>query len=376
MKAKNTMIMVIVIVIAVATIGGVSYYVLNSGSEAHTSKKIVLQGSGATFLQPQLEAWIQEYMKTHKNIDIEYRGIGSGAGQKEFLINKITDFCGSDPPLSHEQWLKYKGQVLQIPVILGAVAVVYNIPDIPDNIHLNLTPEIIAKIYMGEIKYWDDPSIKQINPKIADRLPHKEIIGVHRSDASGTTQIFTTFLHKGAPDTWPEKLVGKLIDWPIDKTGRGIGGKGNPGVAQYVKKTEYSIGYVELAYVYKSNLRMAAIRNREGVFTLPSPETIKAAASGALKTGLIPDSPDKDFSRELEAIIYAPGKNTYPIVSFSHIFVWKTYSDKDKAEAIKDFLKWIATEGEKDQYIVKGYVAVPDEIKQICLKAVEMITTK
>jgi len=334
------------------------------------SKIIYLRGSGATFLQPQLEAWIQKFMKKHTNIVIEYQGIGSGAGQEQFFKG-LTDFCGSDPPLNHEKWLKYKGKVLQLPVILGAVAIVYNIPEIPSNVHLKLSGKVLALIYKGKIEYWDDPHIRELNPELADRLPHKKIIVVHRSDASGTTQIFTTFLHKAAPEIWTKDLVGKTIDWPVDSTGRGIGGKGNPGVTAAVANTEYSIGYVELAYALKNNLALAAIENREGVFILPSPETIQAAAKYALTTGLLPTSPDKDFSKEMDAIIYAPGKDSYPITAFSHIFVWKSYKNKAKAEALKKFIEWIYTEG--SNYIIEGYVAVPEEIKKIGLKAIEMI---
>ena len=128
---------------------------------------------------------------------------------------------------------------------------------------------------------------------------------------------------------------------------------------------------MELAYALKNNLAVAAIRNREGVFVLPSTETIQSAAEHALKTGLIPTSPDGDFSKELDAIIYAPGRNSYPLTAFSHIFVWKTYEDKAKAEALKKFIEWIYTRGSK--HIVEGYVAVPEEIKSIGLKAVELI---
>ncbi len=341
-----------------------------TSTKTTTGNKVTLRGSGATFPQPQIEAWINEFMKQYPNIVIEYRGIGSGAGQKEFFQG-LTDFCGSDPPLSHEAWSNYKDKVLQLPIILGAVVVAYNVPEIPKDVHLNLTGEILALIYKGDIVYWDDERIKEINPAIADKLPHKEIIAVHRSDASGTTQIFTTFLHKAAPDIWGSDLVGKTIDWPVDKTGRGVGGKGNPGVTANIVNTEYSLGYVELAYALENNLNIAAIGNSEGNFVLPSTETIQAAAKHAVATGLIPDTPLGDFSKELDAIIYAPGKDSYPITAFSHIFVWRQYADKDKAEAIKEFIKWIYTEGSK--HIVKGYIAVPEEIKKIGLKAVDII---
>lgn len=360
----------VAIVILVITIVFLVFYGLSLVRGSVTSKIVYIRGSGATFPQPQFEVWIQAFMKKYSNIVIEYQGVGSGAGQEQFFKG-LTDFCGSDPPLSYEKWLEYKGKVLQLPVILGAIAVVYNIPEIPKNVHLNLSGKVLALIYKGEIEFWDDPRIKELNPGLANKLPHKKIIVVHRSDASGTTQVFTTFLHRSAPNIWPKELVGKTIDWPVDRTGRGVGGKGNPGVTAIIVNTRYSIGYVELTYALKNNLSMAAIRNREGVFVTPSKATIQAAARYALETGLIPSSPDGDFSRELDAIVYAPGKTSYPITTFSHIFVWRNYGDKSKAEAIKKFIEWIYTEGSK--YVIEGYVAVPEEMKEIGLKAAEMI---
>ncbi len=336
---------------------------LSTGSEGET---IVIRGAGSSFLQPQLEAWIQGFMRYDGKIIVEYQSVGSGAGQKQFFQG-LADFAGSDPPLSHDDWEKYRGKVLQLPVILGAVAVVYNIPDIPKSIHLNLTGEILAGIYKGTINYWDDPKIKSINPGIADKLPHREIIAVHRSDASGTTQIFTTFLRKSAPSIWPKDLVGKTIDWPVDKTGRGVGGKGNPGVTATILSTPYSIGYVELAYALEGNLGLAAIRNKDGVFVLPSPRTIKAAARHALESGLMPSSPEDDFSGELNAIIYAGGSDSYPITAFSHIIIWAKYNSEAKAEALRLFIQWIYTEGLN--YIVEGYVAVPPEVARLGLQA-------
>lgn len=344
--------------------------IFHTGLGGRSSSSVVLRGSGATFLQPQLEAWIEAFMKEHKDIVIEYSGIGSGAGQEQFFKG-LTDFCGSDPPLSRSKWEKYKGKVLQLPVILGAVTIIYNVPEIPRDVHLNLTGEVIALIYAGEIKYWDDPRIAEINPAISDKLPHAEIVAVHRSDSSGTTQIFTTFLHKAAPHVWPKDLVGKVVDWPVDRIGKGVGAKGNAGVVAEVKNTKYSIGYVELSYAIKNNLPVAAIMNREGYFVLPTEENIQSAARKALESGHIPSVPYEDFSRELEAIVYASGKNSYPITAFSHIFVWKNYEDKEKARALKTFLEWLYENDSK--YIIEGYVAVPPEIKTIWLEAIKLI---
>ena len=361
---------ILVAIAIIAIVSGVIVFkhVFTSGFTG--SGRVVLRGAGATFLQPQLEAWIEAFMEEHENIVIEYSGIGSGAGQKQFFKG-LVDFCGSDPPLSRSRWEEYRGRVLQLPVILGALAVVYNIPEIPRDVHLNLTGRVLALIYLGEIRFWDDPRILELNPALADKLPHKEIIAVHRSDSSGSTQIFTTFLHKAAPDIWPKKLVGKVVDWPVDKVGNGVGAKGNAGVTATVVNTEYSIGYVELSYAIKNNLQVAAIMNREGYFTLPTVESIQSAAMYALKAGILPSKPDGDFSRELEAIVYAGGKNSYPITAFSHIFVWKSYDDVEKARAIKRFLEWLYNNDSK--YIVEGYVPLPVEVKKLWMEAVKMI---
>ncbi|ADI32630.1 phosphate ABC transporter, periplasmic phosphate-binding protein [Staphylothermus hellenicus DSM 12710] len=372
LKNKTIIITAVTLALIILSLLIYNFYISNTyaNSNPETTTRIYIRGSGATFPLPLYEEWFKEFMNEQNNIVVDYEGIGSGAGQEQFFKG-LTDFCGSDPPLSHDKWLKYKGKVLQLPTILGAVVVAYNIPEIPGNTHLNISGEVLALIYKGEIEYWDDPHIKSINPEIADKLPHEKIIAAHRSDASGTTQIFTTFLHKSAPDIWPEELVGKTIDWPIDKTGRGIGGKGNPGVTSVIVNTKYSIGYIEYQYAIKNNLPIATVMNREGVFVLPSKTTIQSAAKYALNTGLIPDSPDKDFSKELDAIIYAPGKDSYPITAFSHIFVWKHYDNKEKADAIKKLIEWIYTEDSK--HVIEGYVAVPDEIKDIALKSINMI---
>ncbi len=335
---------------------------LETSTSSSSQGKVTLRGSGATFPLPQIEAWIDEFMKDNPGVEVEYQGIGSGAGQEQFFKG-LTDFCGSDPPLSRSKWEEYRGKVMQVPYILGAVVITYNLPGMND-VHLKLDGRTVALIYLGKIEYWDDPRIKELNPGI--KLPHERITVVHRSDASGTTQIFTTFLHEAAPSLWPSDLVGKTVNWPVDETGRGVGGKGNPGVIAIVRTTDYSVGYVELAYALNEKLPVAALKNRDGRFVLPSKETIQAAASHALETGLIPTDPKEDFSRDIEAIIYAPGPNSYPLSAFSHLILW-THYPKDKAEVLAKFLQWICDKG--DKYIVEGYVAAPDSIKTIIRKA-------
>lgn len=329
---------------------------------------VYLRGAGATFPYPQFDKWFSEYMRENPGVVVEYQAVGSGAGQEQFFKG-LVDFCGSDPPLSREMWEEYRGRVLQLPVILGAIVVSYNIPELPGDRPLNLSGRVLALIYLGEIEYWDDPRILELNPGFRGLLPHARIIAVHRSDSSGTTQVFTHFLHKAAPDLWGRELVGKAIDWPVDGVGRGIGGKGNPGVVAALKSTRYSVGYLELSYALAEGLPTAAIMNREGVFVEPTAEAVQEAARNAVR--LLPSSPDGDFSGELDAIVYAPGEGSYPITTFSHIIVWRSYPDPRRAGAVAGLLEWIALRGA--DHLVEGYVAVPPEVRGLILKAAEMI---
>ncbi len=325
--------------------------------------KVVITGSGSTFIQPQLEKWINCFMKTHPGVAIEYQGKGSGAGQADFEKG-LVDFACSDPPLKKSLWMRLSkmGQPLQFPAIAGAVVVVYNVPGVK---HLRLDGKTIADIFMGKIKYWDNPEIRALNPGV--KLPHKLIIVVHRSDSSGTTKIFTTYLCLVSKE-WREKVgAGKVVNWPVDRMGRGVGGKGNQGVVAALKSTPYSIGYTELAYAIKENLSIVEIKNRDGYFVMPNATTIKAALSRIINE--IPP-PYEGYKEDLAKMLNAPGKDSYPIVALSHIIVWKTYKDKKKEKAIREFVKWILTVGQEDKYIVPGYVGLPKALTEKLLKEV------
>ena len=338
------------------------------GANREEGGEIVLVGSGATFPQPQIEKWIDLYTKRNPGVKIEYTGKGSGGGQNDFK-NGLVDFACSDPPLKEDLWreLEQKGQPLQFPVIIGAVSIVYNLPGV-DN--LRLSKGALVAIFLGKIEYWDDPMIKELNPKAS--LPHKKIIVVHRSDSSGTTAIFTTYLSI-ISEEWREKVgAGKVIDWPVDKLGRGLGGKGNQGVAAIIKQNPNSIGYVEFAYSINENLQTAFIENRDGNFVAPSPETIKSAISRV--SANVPP-PTEGYKEKLEQFLEAPGENSYPIIAFSHMIVWGEYSP-DKAEVIKDFITWVLMEGQKDENIMTGYVGLPEEVAEIGLSAIEIIKPK
>lgn len=327
-------------------------------------KTLIIRGAGASFQYPQIAQWARLFQEK-TGISVTYQSVGSGAGQRMFLVDRVVDFAASDPPLSKSQWEEHKNTVLQVPWMMGAVVIVYNVPGVGSA--LNLTGEVLAKIYLGEIEYWDDPAIMSLNPALAGKLPHQPIVAVHRSDSSGTTEIFTLFLRKSAPDKWPSDLVGKQVDWPVDKTGRGIGAKGNEGITAVVLQTTYSIGYVEFSYAIEHGLPVAAIKNAAGRFVLPSETTIQNAARGVK----LPGSPLDDFSYTLYEVVYSPSEDAYPIATFAYSFFWVKYENREIASAISEFLKWIAREGYS--YMVKGYVQPPAEAKQLLVVAAEII---
>ncbi len=350
------------ILVGVAVVSLIVVIAFSVGGGGETGE-VTLQGEGSTFLYPQIQAWAQEFSQRYPNITINYNPTGSGAGQSAFLDGTV-DFAGSDPPLGRDVWQGLQGRVVQMPVVIGMVAVVYNVPGVDEG--LKLDGETLARIYKGEIEYWDDPAIVELNPGV--ELPHERIIVVHRSDSSGTTQIFTLFLHKAAPGVWPADLVGKTVNWPVDATGRGVGGKGNQGVMEQVRSNEYSIGYVEYAYALQTGASVALIKNAGAAFVAPSPEAAQEAAKGAL-AGL-PESPLDDWSGALDAIVYAPGEGSYPLTSWSFLFFYTEYPE-GKAEAVKRFIEWINTEGQ--DYIVDGYVPIPEEVREVNLKALDYI---
>ncbi len=357
----------IIIVLIVFIVVFAGWLLSPDDSSGRSSEEgVVITGSGSTFIAPQMYAWADQVRREYPWIIIEYESVGSGAGLSNFL-QKIRDFGASDPPLPRSVWEQYRGKVLQMPVVLGAVVVVYNLPGVSEP--LNLTGEILARIYKGEIKYWDDPAISSLNPSV--NLPHKEIIAVHRSDSSGTTHIFTLFLYKSAPETWPEELVGKNINWPVDATGRGVGAKGNEGVTQTVKSTPYSIGYVEWSYAIDSKLPMAALQNAAGEFVLPSIEAIQKAAESIP----LPDSPLGDFSELVYTLVYPDTPGSYPVASFTFLFFWTEYP-REKVDAIEKFIEYINTKGQSSGNIVAGYVPIPERIRQLNLEALNYIKAK
>jgi phosphate transport system substrate-binding protein len=301
-----------------------------SSTSSSSGQSVDLTGAGATFPYPMYSKWFAEYAKV-TGVRINYQSIGSGGGIRQ-LSEQTVDFGASDSPMSDEEMSKAKGgPVVHIPTVLGADVVTYNLPGVTTP--LRFTPEVIAAIFMGRIKKWNDSRLASLNTGVA--LPNQDILVVHRSDGSGTTYIFTDYLTTAVP-AWKASVgKGKEVKWPV-----GLGGKGNEGVAGQVKQTPGSIGYVELAYAKQNNLPVAAIRNKSGQFVAASVAAVTAAAAGA--AAALPPNTDYRIS-----IVDAPGADSYPISSFTWILVYQKQQDPVKGKKLVDFLNWALTDGEK-----------------------------
>ncbi len=304
------------------------------------SQRKVINGAGATFPYPVYSAWASKYYE-ETGIKLNYQSIGSGGGIRQ-IKNRTVDFGASDAPLPPEKLEEYK--LYQYPAIIGGVVPVVNIPNVEAG-QLKLDTQTLCNIYLGKIKYWDNQSLKTINPDI--NLPHEKITVVHRSDGSGTTAIFTTYLAEVCPE-WKENVgAGKAVKWPI-----GIGGKGNEGVANYVKKTKYSIGYVEFAYAKQNNLSYTKLKNKAGNFVEPSIETFKNAGATA------EFDPNKHFYLWM---VNAPGEKAWPIAGASFILLAREKTEANKL--VNSFYKWSFENGDKIAEKL-DYVPLPKELKE------------
>jgi phosphate transport system substrate-binding protein len=291
-----------------------------------SSAETNLNGAGATFPNPIYQKWFSEYHNAHNDVQINYQSIGSGGGIQQ-LTSGTVDFGASDGPMTDEQLSKISGKVFHIPTVLGAVVPTYNIPGV--NAELKFTGPILADIFLGNIKKWNDPKLAKDNPGV--KFPDSDIIVVHRSDGSGTTYIFTDFLSKVSPE-WAQKVKkGTSVNWPV-----GLGQKGNEAVAGTVKQTEGSIGYVELIYALSNKMSYGTVQNPTGKFIKASLETVTAAAAS------VKDMPD-DFR---VSITNAPGPNAYPISSFTWLLVPAEWNDAGKEKAFVDFLNWMVEKGQ------------------------------
>jgi phosphate transport system substrate-binding protein len=319
-----------------------------------TGGNVQLQGAGATFPNPLYQKWLSEYGKLHTNIKIDYQSVGSGAGIKQIKEGTI-DFGASDSPMKDEDLKSAPGELLHIPTVLGAVVLTYNLSGVSQT--LKFSPDVVADIFLGKIKKWNDPRIAADNAGV--KLPAADITVVHRSDGSGTSSVFTDYLSKVSAE-WKEKVgTGTSPSWPV-----GIGGKGNEGVTGQVKNTPNTIGYVELVYAVQNKLPVAHVKNAAGSFVEPSIDAVTAAAAASVAT-----TPD-----DLRvSITNAVGANVYPISSYTYILVYKSQKDAAKGKALVDFLWWGIHEGEAFAKELQ-YAPLPAEIVKRAEQKINSVT--
>jgi phosphate transport system substrate-binding protein len=286
-----------------------------------------LNGAGATFPYPMYSKWFSEYHKLHPDIEINYQSIGSGGGIRQVLAGTV-DFGASDGPMTNDQLAQAKIKILHIPTVLGAVVPAYNVPGVSGEV--KFTPEALAGIFLGKITSWNDAAITNANPGV--KFPAQPIVVIHRSDGSGTTFIFTDYLSKISSEWQSQVGSSTSVKWPV-----GLGGKGNEGVAGMIRQMQGGIGYIELIYAVQNKIPYGSVKNAAGNFVKASLDSVTAAAASAPKM-------PADFR---VSITNAPGKDAYPVSSFTWLLIPEKTKDGAKGKIISDFLTWMVDDGQK-----------------------------
>lgn len=331
---------------------------------AHAQESVRIDAAGASFAFPLMDFWRVKYAELHPHIELNYQSIGSGGGVKQH-IEKTVNFAASDAPLRDSEYERAPGS-LTIPKLIGAISIAYNLPGIDTG--LRLTEEALCGIYLGDITKWDDPVITGANPDV--NVPGDSILVAQRSDGSGTTFAFTSYLAKVCPE-WDEKVgAGKSVPWP---TGRGA--PGNEGVAGLVKSTDGAIGYITLAYAFQEDMTTAAIQNGDKTnFVMPTLESASDASGGAA-----PTLPKAHESWRGVDLLAAAGENSYPITSFSYLIVHPDLEGSVKsmshAKEVLNLIAWIITEGQQYNADLL-YVPISAPVANLGLEGLSKITYK
>jgi phosphate transport system substrate-binding protein len=301
-----------------------------------------INAAGATFPAVIYQKWFDEYHKLHADVQINYQSIGSGGGITQ-LTSGTVDFGASDMPMTDDQISKMKVKPLHFPSVLGGVVPTYNIPGVTQV--LKFTPETLSGIFLGTITKWSDPRLAKDNPGV--KFPNEDIVVVHRAEGSGTTFVWTDYLSKISPE-WKSKVgAGTSVSWPV-----GMGGRGNEGVAGYVKQNPNSIGYVELIFAVQQKMGYGDVKNAAGNFVKADLASVTEAAAGVSK------SMPADFR---VSITNSPGKTAYPVSSFTWLLIPSQIPDAKKSAAVKAFLKWMLADGQK--YAANlSYAPLPKEV--------------
>jgi phosphate transport system substrate-binding protein len=346
---------------------------VGASEKSFAQSQVSINGAGSTFVFPIMDNWRIDYHKVNPGTNINYQSIGSSGGVKQFTA-KTVDFGASDAPLNAGERQAAPGAV-QIPETIGSVVVAYNVPGIPAKA-LKFTGPVLADIFMGKITKWNDPQVQALNPGVS--LPTANIVVVHRSDGSGTTYVWTSYLSKESP-SWNQTVgASKSVQWPT-----GIGARGSEGVANAIKGYPNTIGYVELNYALTKGIPFALVKNPTGNFIEPSLDSTQEAVSNAVDWNSLPAG-DKLWAKV--SILKAPGPKSYPIASFSYLLLYKDMSiipglDQTKAKALVDFISWAITDGQKAAAQL-GYVPLPavvvkhdqDTLKSLTFKGTPLYT--
>jgi phosphate transport system substrate-binding protein len=310
-----------------------------------------LQGAGATFPAPLYQRWIAEYVKSNPNVQINYQGVGSGAGIKQFTQNLVA-FGASDAAMTDNEIAAVKQGVVLIPATAGSVVLAYNLPGVTD---LKLSREAYSGIFLGKITKWNDPAIAKTNSGV--KLPDTPITVCSRSDGSGTTFVFTRHLSTISPEFKDKVGFGTSVTWPT-----GVAGKGNDGVTALVKQSPGGIGYVEYGYAKNNKLAFATLENKSGQFVTAT----TASGAATLATTQFPGDILRAWPSDPEV------KDAYPIATFTWLLLYKNYQNKDQGEAVKKFVEWGLNDGQKFAEGL-GYIPLPKEIVAKNLEALKTV---
>src|SRR5919106_557385 len=356
--------------------------------------QVTINGAGATFPFPLIDTWRVEYQNVNPSVNINYQSIGSGGGVRQFT-ERTVDFGASDAPLTESETQALPAPAVHIPETIGSVVAAYNINGVPEK-GLKLTGPVLADIFLGGITTWNDPRIQELNPELT--LPSENIVVVHRSDGSGTTFVWTSYLSAVSPE-WSDTVgAGTSVEWPA-----GLGAPGNEGVANTIISTPNSIGYVELAYALTTDTDYAYIQNTEGNFVEPSLNSTQAAVEAAVLGGSGGTNTNATTSNNSTgttnatgtqnmtsinlpagseswrdvSLLNAPGANSYPIASFSYLLLYQDLSTNidsmERARALVDFIQWAITDGQQFASEL-SYVPLPDPVVQHNMQTLESLT--
>ncbi|HVA36278.1 MAG TPA: phosphate ABC transporter substrate-binding protein PstS [Candidatus Dormibacteraeota bacterium] len=337
-----------------------------SVATAATAETVKMLETGSSLLYPLMNLWVADYTKDNPGVQITTQSTGSGTGISE-AISGVAQIGASDAYMSDSQLKAAPSPMLNIPTAISAQQVNYNLPGLND-VHLKLSGPVLAGIYSGSIRYWDDKSIVALNKAYASKLPHKGIIPIHRSDGSGDTFIFTQYLTFSTPSWKNGPAYGTSISWPAVPTA--VGANGNPGMVQACKAAPYSIAYIGVSFLNetdKAGLGYAMLENRAGNFVLPTAENVSAAAAALVS---------KTPADERISLIFAPGAKSYPIINYEYAIVREQQPNAETAAALKKFLSWgISSDGGNAmKYLDKvHFKPLPESVVKLSIKQIDKI---